>query len=163
MNWLDIIIIVALVIPAFIGLKQGIIKAVLSLAGLIIGVILAGNFYQPLSKRLAFIPNEDVANVVAFILILVAVMAIAVVLARLLKFAVSAVMLGWVDHVGGAVFGFLTGAIVWSALLAIWVKFFDTELVTESFLASVLLDKFPLILALLPKEFDAVRDFFQQP
>ena len=161
MNWLDIIIIVALVIPAFIGLKQGLIKAGLSLAGLIIGVILAGNFYQLLSKRLAFIPNEDVANVVAFILILVAVMVIAVVLTRLLKFAVSVTMLGWVDHLGGAVFGFLMGAILWSALLATWVKFFGTELVTESFLASVLLDKFPLILALLPEEFDAIRSFFQ--
>jgi membrane protein required for colicin V production len=39
--------------------------------------------------------------------------------------------------------------------------FFGTDLVTESFLAGVLLDKFPLVLALLPSEFDTVRDFFQ--
>jgi membrane protein required for colicin V production len=47
------------------------------------------------------------------------------------------------------------------ALLAIWVQFFGSGLVTESFLAGVLLNKFPLVLALLPSEFDAVRDFFQ--
>ena len=161
MNWLDIVIIVALVIPIFIGLKQGIIKAALSLAGLIIGIVLASNFYEPLSKVLGFIPNEAVANIVAFILILVVVMVIATLLARLLKFIASVTMLGWVDHVGGAIFGFLMGAILWSALLATWVKFFGTGLVTESFLARVLLDKFPLILALLPSEFDAIRDFFQ--
>jgi len=161
MNWLDIVIIVALIIPAFIGLKQGIIKAALSLAGLIIGVVLASNLYQPLARVLGFIPNEDIANVVAFVLILVVVMVIATLLARLLKFIASVVMLGWVDHVGGAIFGFLIGAILCGALLAIWVKFLGTGLITESFLAGVLLDKFPLVLVLLPGEFDAIRDFFQ--
>ena len=161
MNPLDIGILVGLVVPAFIGLRRGLIKSALSLAGLIIGVVLAGNFYQPISKLCAFIHNEDVAHIIAFILILVAVMAIAVVLARLLKFAARTVMLGWVDNVGGAVFGFLLGAILWGAILATCVKFFGSGLVTESFLASVLLDKFPLVLGLLPGEFDSIRSFFQ--
>ena len=162
MNWLDIVIIVALVFPAFIGLKRGLIKSVLSLAGLIIGVVLASNFYDSLAKVLGFIPNENVANIVAFILILVVVMVIAALLARLLKFIASVTMLGWVDHVGGAIFGFLMGAILCGALLAIWVKFLGTGLITESFLAGVLLDKFPLVLALLPSEFDAIRDFLDR-
>lgn len=161
MNWLDIIILVALVVPTFIGLKRGLINSALSLAGLIIGVILAGNFYQPLSRLLTFIPNEDAANIVAFILILVVVMVIAAVLARLLKFAARTAMLGWVDHVGGAVFGFLLGAILWGAILATWVKVFGSGLVTESLLASVLLDKFPLVLGLLPSKFDSIRSLFQ--
>ena len=161
MNWLDIVIIVALLMPALTGLKQGIIKAALSLAGLIIGVVLASNLYQPLARVLGFIPNEDIANVVAFVLILVVVMVIATLVARLLKFIASVVMLGWVDHVGGAIFGFLMGAILCGALLAIWAKFLGTGLITESFLAGVLLDKFPLVLVLLPDEFNAIRDFFQ--
>jgi len=161
MNWLDIVIIVALIIPVFIGLKQGIIKAALSLAGLIIGVILASNFYRPFAQVLGFTSNEAVANIIAFVLILAGVMVITLVLVRLLKFITSVTMLGWVDHLGGALFAFLMGAILWSALLATWVKFFGTGLVAESFLAGVLLDKFPLILGLLPSDFDAIRDFFQ--
>ncbi len=161
MNWLDIVLIVALVIPTVIGLKRGLIRSALFLVGLILGIILAGNLYKPLANLLTFISNENVANVVAFIIILVVVMVIAAVLARLLKFAVSIVMLSWVDHLGGAVFGLLMGAIFWGALLATWVRFFDTGLVTESFLAAVLLDKFPLVVALLPGEFDVIRDFFQ--
>lgn len=160
MHWLDIVLIVSLVVPTFIGLKQGIIKAALSLVGLIIGIVVASNLYQPLSKLLGFIPNEDAANITAFILILVVVMVIAMILIRLLKFIASVVMLSWVDHIGGAVFGFLMGALVWSALLATWVRFFGTGMVTESFLAGVLLDKFPLILSLLPSEFNIIRDFF---
>ncbi len=161
MNWLDIILIVVLVIPALVGLRRGLIKAALSLAGLIVGVVLAGNFYGSVSGLFGFIDNQDVANILAFVLILVVVIVVAAVLARMLKFAVSVVMLGWVDHVGGAVFGFLLGAIFLGAMLAIGVQFFGSGLVTESFLAGVLLDKFPLVLAQLPSEFDAVRDFFQ--
>ncbi len=161
MNWLDIVILVCLVVPVFIGLKIGLIKAVLSLVGLIIGVVLASNFYKPLANIMGFISNENVANIIAFIIILLAVMVAATIAVRLLKFIASVTMLSWIDHLGGAVFGFLLGAILWSALLATWVKFFDTGIIKEAFIAGILLDKFPLILGLLPSEFDVIRDFFK--
>ena len=162
MHWLDIVIIVALAISTFLGLKTGIIKAVLSLAGLIVGVILAGHYYVFLAEQLSFIPQAGVAEVVAFAIILIGVMVIAVVLARLLKWAASVVMLGWVNHLGGAAFGLVLGAIFCSALLAIWVKWLGAgSTITESIAAAILLDRFPLILALLPDEFDAIRSFFQ--
>ena len=162
MNWLDVVIIVVLAISTFLGLKTGIIKAVLSLAGLIVGVILAGQYYVLLAERLSFIPQAGVAEIVAFAIILVGVMVIAVVLARLLKWAASVVMLSWVNHLGGAIFGLVLGAIFCGALLAIWVKWLGVgSTITESVVAAILVDKFPLILALLPGEFDAIRSFFQ--
>ena len=161
MNWLDIVIIVVIAITTLIGLRTGIIKAALSLAGLIVGVILAGRYYLPLSEQLAFIPQAGVAKIVAFAIILVGVMIIAGVLASLLKWAASVVMLGWVNHLGGAVFGLVLGAIFCGALLATWVKFLGvTGAITESNLAFILVDFFPVVLALLPEEFDAVRSFF---
>ncbi len=162
MNWLDIVIIVAITVPTVIGLRIGMIKAALSLAGLIVGVIVAGRYYLPLSEQLSFISQESVAEIAAFIIILVGIMIIAAVLARLLKWTASVIMLGWVNHLGGAVFGLVLGAILCGALLAIWVKFLGvTGAITESNLASILVDFFPLVLALLPDEFDAVRPFFQ--
>ena len=161
MYWLDIAIIVAIAIAILIGLRIGIIKAVLSLAGLIVGVILAGHYYAPLSGQLSFIPQASVAKIVAFAIILIGVMVIAGVLASLLKWAASAIMLGWVNRLGGAVFGLFLGAIFCGALLAIWVKFFDIAAISESNLAAILLDRLPVVLALLPDEFDAVRSFFR--
>jgi membrane protein required for colicin V production len=162
MNWLDIFLIIALIIPTFIGLRMGLIKAVLSLVGLIIGVVLAGHFYRPVSNIFGFIDNENVAYILAFILILVLVLLAAFLLARLLKSIISITMLGWVDNVGGAVLGFLSGFILLSAILAICVKFFGSGLVTGSFLGKVMLDYFPLILGLLPSEFgEDIRNFFQ--
>jgi membrane protein required for colicin V production len=162
MNWLDIVIIVAIVVPTLIGLRIGMIKAALSLAGSIVGVIVAGRYYLTLSEQLSFISQESVAKITAFIIILVGILIIAGVLARLLKWTASVMMLGWVNHLGGAAFGLLLGAIFCGALLAIWVKFLGvTGAITESNLAFILVDFFPVVLALLPDEFDAVRPFFQ--
>ncbi len=160
MHWLDIILLIGLVIPTFIGLKQGLIKAVLSLVGLIVGVILAGNFYEHLAGILGFISNPDVANVVAYVLILVVVLVIAAVAAKLLKTFIKVVMLGWVNTAGGGIFGFVMGMIFLGAILATWEKFFGPDMLVKSFIAAFLLDKFPIVLGLLPKEFDVVRDFF---
>jgi membrane protein required for colicin V production len=161
MNWLDIIIIIALIVPIFTGLMQGLIKAALSLAGIIVGVVLASNFYEDFAGVLGFISNEDVANIVAFIIILVLVFIIANVIAFFLRATIKALTLGWVDRAGGAVFGFVMGAILISALLATIVKFFGEGIVTDSALAGFLLDKFPIVLGLLPSQFDSIREFFQ--
>ena len=102
------------------------------------------------------------ANIVAFIIILAVVLVIATVIASVLKWIVSAVLLGWVNRLGGAVFGFLIGAIFCGVVLATWVKYFGISATIEgSALAAVLLDRFPLVLALLPAEFDSVRSFFR--
>ncbi len=161
MNWLDIVILVALVTPAFAGLRQGIIKAALSLAGVIVGAMLASNFNEQLGGILSFISNPDVANITAYIIILVVVMTVAYVLSAVLKFTVKAATFGWIDRASGAVFGFLMGALFMGAILAAIVQFFGEGIVTDSFLAGILLNKFPLVLALLPSEFDAIRDFFE--
>ena len=162
MNWLDIVIIVNIAIPTLIGLRIGIIKTVLSLAGVIVGVILAGRYYVVLSEQLTFIPQENLAKIAAFAIILIGVMIITGVLASVLKWIASVVLLGWVNRLGGAIFGFVLGAIFCSALLAIWAKFLGIEgPIASSGLATLLLDQFPIVLALLPEEFDAVRSFFQ--
>ncbi len=162
MNWLDIVIVIIVAISIFLGFRIGIIKAVLSLAGLIVGIVLAGRYYAPLSERLAFIPQARVAEIVAFAIILIGVMLMTTVLAILLNRAASAVMLGWVNHLGGAVFGLALGALLCSALLAIWANFGDSHgAITQSMLATILLDRFPAVLALLPDEFDVIRSFFR--
>ena len=162
MNLVDIAIVVVIVVPTLIFLRMGIIKAVLSLVGLIVGVILAGQFYEVLSTQLSFIPQAGVAEIVAYAIILIGVMIVAAVLARLLKWVTSMMMLGWVNKLGGAAFGFVLGVLLCSALLAIWAKYLGTiGIVSQSILAAILLDRFPLVLALLPGEFDAIRSFFR--
>jgi membrane protein required for colicin V production len=161
-DWLDIVILVALAIAAFLGLRLGLIKVVLVLAGIIVGVILAGYFSGPLGQRLTFIPSEGMAKVVAFATILIGVLVIAAILAWLFTWAAKVVMLGWVNRLGGAILGLLLGALFCSALLAMWVHFVGmADAIAQSAIATILLDRLPMVLALLPGEFDAVRSFFQ--
>ncbi len=161
MNGLDIGIIVVIAISLSIGLKAGIIKIALSLAGVIVGIILAGRYSIPLANQLTFITSEEIAKIVAFAIILLGVMLVAAVLASVLKWTASVVMLGWVNRLGGAAFGLVLGAILCGALLAIWVKFLGIQsVIAESGLAKILLDRFPVVLALLPDEFDTIRSFF---
>lgn len=162
MNWLDIVIIVGVGVAAFIGVRKGIIKIVLTLAGLVVGIVLAGRYYVPFSQHLTFISQASLAKVAAFAIIFIGVMIIATVLARLVKWTASAIMLGWVNRLGGGILGFVVGAMFCGALLAMWVKFLGmTGAIAESTIAPILLNQFPRVLALLPKEFGAIRSFFQ--
>jgi len=162
MNWLDIVILLVLIISIVIGLKIGIIKIFFVIVGGIIGVFLAGRFSDSLADKLAFISNPDIAGMVSFAIILIAVLVIAAILAAVIKAATSAVLLGWVNYLGGAVLGFILGAIFCAALLTMWVNFQGgSSAASESLLARFLLNGFPFILALLPSEFDSVRSFFK--
>ena len=162
MSWLDIAVIVIIGIATLIGLKIGIIKAVLTLAGVIVGVLLAGRFYVALADRLTFIPQETLARVVAFAAILIVVVLIASIIAGVLKWLASIILLGWVNRLGGALLGLITGSILCGALLAMWTKFLGiSDPIAESALATFLLDRFPMVLALLPGDFGSVRSFFQ--
>ena len=162
MSWLDIAIIAIIGIATLIGLKIGIIKAVLTLAGVIVGVILAGRFYIALAEQLTFIPQETLARVVAFAAILIVVMLVAGIIAGVLKWLASIILLGWVNRLGGALLGLIMGAILCGALLAMWTRFLGiSDPIAESALATFLLDRFPMVLALLPEEFGSVRSFFQ--
>jgi len=162
MHWLDIVILVVVGIATFLGFKFGLIKIALSLVGVIVGVILAGLYYTPLSEQLSFIPHDGAAKITAFAIILVGVMVVAAVLAKFLKWAASVVMLGWVNRLGGAVLGLVLGSLFCGALLATIGKYLDIgHIISESTLTLVLFDYFPAALALLPDEFDTVRSFFQ--
>jgi len=162
MSWLDIVLVVLIAVPTLAGLSQGLIKITLVLVGLVVGVTLAGRFHPVLAEMMTFISNPDVANVAAFAVIMLVVLIAAGILASVLKWIASAVLLGWVNRLGGAVVGFLVGAIFCGALLATWVKFFGLPAaVGESAIAPVLLERLPVVLALLPGEFDSVKSFFQ--
>jgi membrane protein required for colicin V production len=161
MNWLDIVILVALAIAVLIGLKFGLIKALLLLAGIIVGVVLAGHYSVPLAERLTFISSAGVAKGVAFAIIMIAVLAVAAIVAGLLTWAAKLVMLGWVNRLGGAVLGLFLGAFFCGGLLAMWVHFLGMpQAIADSAIATVLLDRLPMVLALLPGEFGSVRSYF---
>jgi membrane protein required for colicin V production len=158
--WLDIVILILIAVPTFIGLRVGIVKTLFIVVGGIVGIVLAGRFADDLGAVFSK-SGEAWANVVAFAVILLVVLLIASVAAKLVKWALSAVLLGWVNRLGGAVLGFILGAFFCAAILTMWVKYIGIgDTINGSPLARFLLDGFPIALGLFPSEFDSIRDFF---
>jgi membrane protein required for colicin V production len=74
----------------------------------------------------------------------------------------SAILLGWANHLVGAILGFIVGAMFCGAVLAIWAKYLGVSgAMADSRIAPILLDYFPKVLSLLPDEFDTIRSFFR--
>jgi membrane protein required for colicin V production len=162
MNWLDIVIIVVVVIAALIGLKVGIIKTLLTVVGVVVGVILAGRLSNWLGGHLTFISNPGIAKAVAFAIILVVVIVIFMIAAFFLKKVASAMLLGWINRLGGAVLGLFLAGIFCGAVLSMWVKYLGAGgTIQDSMMARFLLNSFPLVLGLLPSDFGSVKSFFR--
>jgi uncharacterized membrane protein required for colicin V production len=71
-------------------------------------------------------------------------------------------MLGWLDKLIGFILGVFIGGLVCAAILAIVSKHAPSAetVISQSGVARFLMKGFPLLLALLPAEFDFIRDFF---
>lgn len=162
MNWLDAVLIIALVVSVLGGLRNGLIGSLIPFAGLILGIYLALHFYIAFGRVMPFLPQPDTAKWVAFAIILVLTMLFSYFVARLLRIAVSSFALGWLDHALGGVWGLVFGALFIAALLTIWLQLVgESSVISGSPVARFLVGRFDSILKVLPGEFQAVRDFFE--
>lgn len=161
MNWLDLIIIIVAIVFAVVGLWRGAIKAAFGIVGLVGGIALAGRCYQTLANVLSS-NGATWAKIAAYAIILVATLVIAGIIGRIIARLAHITMLGWVDRLVGFILGAVIGSMLFAAFLAIVCKYLpDTEaVIAQSVLARFLMEQIPLLLALLPEDFDFIKDFF---
>ena len=164
MNWVDFAIIAVIVWFTFASLRAGFIREAMALAGAVVGVILAGQFYQRFAADIeVFIDDARAAEVSAFIIIFGATLLGTQMIALFLKRAASLLMLGPLDAMGGGVLGFLKGFVIVEALLIAAVTFPTLHMqddVTESSFSAFFLDLLPVLKLLLPDEFKEAIDNF---
>ena len=146
MNWLDIVIIVVIVLLGIAGLRQGMIRTVFGIAGLIGGIVLAGRYYDELSARL-FPSGAIWGNIAAYAIILLATLLVAGVIGWLIAKLVNFAALGWLDRVMGFILGVVIGGLLCAAILAIVVKFYPgmEATISQSVIARFLVGGFPLL------------------
>ena len=146
MNWLDIVIIVVVAFLGFAGLRQGLIRTVFGIAGLIGGIFLAGRYYDELAAFL-FPSGATWGNIAAYAIIAIATMVVAGVIGWLIAKFVNFVALGWLDKLVGCILGVVIGALLCAAILAIAIKYYPGMEVTinQSIIARFLVGGFPLL------------------
>ncbi|MDE1161071.1 MAG: CvpA family protein [Acidobacteriaceae bacterium] len=127
MNPLDWLLITLLAYSTVRAIFRGFVREAFALAGLIVGFFAACWGYQSLALKLkGMINTVPLAQFLAFLLILLGVMAIATLLGHLVKRTASAVGLGFFDRALGAVFGIIRGAVLGGAFLLSVTAFLPT-------------------------------------
>ena len=146
MNWLDIVIIVVVVLLGIAGLRQGMIRTVFGIAGLIGGIFLAGRYYDELAALL-FPSGAAWANIAAYAIIAIATLVVAGVIGWLLAKLVNFAALGWLDRLMGFILGIVIGGLLCAAILAIVVKYYPgmEATINQSVIARFLVGGFPLL------------------
>jgi len=121
MKFLDIFILVVLAFFALKGLLRGLVNEASSLAGLVLGVWLAYRYYPIIStpiKNTLHIP-EHLAAFLAFMILLMLIGFVAHILGNVVTTALSAVMLGSLNRLGGVIIGMMEGALLLSILFSV--------------------------------------------
>lgn len=126
MQTIDIIIAVLLVIGLISGLRDGLVKQVAGLAGLMGGLLLGRAFYLPLGGWMAttFSFSTDAAHVAAFIVILILVPLLFSLVGWIVSKLLKVICLGWVNRLLGGIVGVLKFALLVGVLIT-GIEFFD--------------------------------------
>lgn len=165
MNWLDAAILALAAWFTFAAFQAGFIRESVTVVAAVLGVILAGMFYVDLADDvLLFIDNEYVARIVAFGVLFAATALAGQMLALVLKPAVDFFQLGVFDQLAGAAFGFAKAIVFVEVFLIVFITYPKWDLdkaIDESFIGSLLIKNTPVLVKVLPDEFEVSVDGFR--
>ena len=113
MNVVDLIVLGAIGLVALLGLKSGFVKPASGIGGMILAVLIALQMYGEVAALLAaFLDKELWRNAAAFMAVMIATTIVTRAIAIMVKRLLSALVLGWVDHVAGAFGGAALGLVM---------------------------------------------------
>ncbi|MGI8588836.1 MAG: CvpA family protein [Chloroflexia bacterium] len=169
-NWVDVTIVTAVVVSAVLGLYWGLIRQVAATFGLILAIFLAGSQYRNLAGILhqpdgtGLIADENLANILAFVLIVVGVSLAVGTVASVLRTMLGLLFLGWADHLLGAVLGVAQMLLLMAVVIIVADAFPVPNLsdgVQNSTLAPLVARPFSFVVDWLPPEFWQVKSFIE--
>jgi membrane protein required for colicin V production len=141
MNVLDWVILAILLLSVLLAVAQGFFFEVISLAGTVIGYLMAAWSYGRLAPWfLPYVKSPAIADLAGFLTIFLAVVLLAGATARIVRWAIREVGLRWVDRFLGGAFGLVRGLIVVTVgVLALTAFAPESRELSESSLAKYLL------------------------
>lgn len=119
----DWIIIAVLVLSTVAAISQGFFLEVFSLAGVVVGFLLAAWDYRVLSMRLSFINPPWVADITAFLIIFLVIVILAGTVGRITSWGMKQAGLRAFDRALGGAFGLLRGALVVTVIVMVTTAF----------------------------------------
>ncbi len=128
MNLADWCIVAVVLLSAVVATLKGFFFEVISLAGTVVGYLVASWQYPRTAAWIRpHVNSEWIANVFGFLIIFVAIVALAGLIAKLARWAMNKAGLTWFDRVLGGLFGLLKGSLVVAILLMVMTAFTPTS------------------------------------
>lgn len=111
---IDIVLVIVMIFFLIRGYREGIIKQIVTLVGLIVGLKIASDNYLFLSSFLEIHMHiyQPIANIFSFALLLFIVVGIASLIGWLIRGLTKIVLLSPIDRIVGAIVGLLKGGII---------------------------------------------------
>ncbi len=159
MHWIDLLIVGIVAWFTFRAFANGLIWEVSSLLSVVLGVVLAGLIYRDLAESLEFlIENDTWRNLVSFIAVFAGIVVLGQLAAIALRRVAAVLLLGPLDHLGGAAFGFAKGLLLIQVALILVAVYPPSgavgAAVDDSAIAPLFLDSVPVAEVALPGEFE---------
>ena len=125
MALIDWLILVVVLVSVLSAAKNGFFLEVFSLAGALVGLVLASwNYQRLLPWIMRWIHSLPAAEALSFLLIALGIMLLAGLLGRIIRWSVHTIGLGWADRFLGALFGFVKGFVLVTIAVLVMAAFF---------------------------------------
>jgi membrane protein required for colicin V production len=160
LNWFDIIIAIALITAFASGFRQGLIRQLINLCGLILGVVFAGQTAKiilPWLLQITHIPH-NIASVVSYLMAFAIIMAIIALLGSIIQKFIAIIHLGFFNKLLGSMVSIGTATVVLSLILNVVLmldpkeKIIKKETKEDSFFFERIQIVIPAIVPYLNKE-----------
>lgn len=160
LNWFDIIITIALITAFASGFRQGLIRQLINLCGLILGVVFAGQTAKiilPWLLQITHIPH-NIASVVSYLMAFAIIMAIITLLGSIIQKFIAIIHLGFFNKLLGSMVSIGTAIVVLSLILNVVLmldpkeKIIKKETKEDSFFFERIQIVIPAIVPYLNKE-----------
>jgi len=153
----DWLLVFTVVISAAMAFRRGFIRVLFSIAGLIVGILVASWNYQQLASQIhPWVTSVTTAQILSFLTIILVVWFIFAAIAGFVRRAVKAVGLGFADRLLGAAFGAARGVLLGIAMLMALAAFApDSGWVKGSALAPYFLEGAHGVSFVVPRHFEA--------
>lgn len=161
-NYLDIVIVILVILGFLLGLKDGFIKKILSLAALAVAIIISITFSNNVKLFIQSLIQIDPfpAMIISFILIFVLSFLVASIISKM--FTPKDVVLNFINRILGGLLGFLQVGLILSALL-IFLNIFhfpNEEVKRDSHFYKLTYNLIPLTFKFVEKTFPSSKEFF---
>lgn len=179
-NIVDAVIIIIFIIGILNGFRNGAIKSVVGLIGIIIALVLAFQLKNPIAKilysNLPFFEfkilkevavfnilfYEFISFIIVFVLLLFVLRVVLKVTGILQKLLDLTIILGFGSRVIGAILGFIeTYVIVFVLLFFLNQPYFDLHLFDDSKINKAILNETPILTSMVHKKIEVMNELFE--